>query len=194
MSLLDKIKGSVDSYRADQEQKRSDEESRKQKILSGNIEPIAINFNLDSGEKAFLELKAERMALVTTTVVHEKKKGVIGRAVVGGLLLGPLGALGGAATAGSQSTHKNTEKVGRIDSGKLVFTNKRVIFVGKEAFSLPYSEVLAVGFSSNSFLGSNKLELKYQGMKGGEYFAVSGSRAADTELYYKGITTHLKLT
>jgi hypothetical protein len=197
MGFTDKIKKAYSDYQADKAQKQADEEERQTKILAGNIAPISILVNLESGETAYLELPANRMATVERieehTVGKTKKKGVVTRAVVGGVLLGPLGALGGAATAGSKGNSKTIQKsvsrVERVDTGKLIFTNKRVMFLGNNVFSLPYQNIVAAEFSGG--YGGNKLALKYQDMLNGEHFIVSGPNAKDSELYYKGITTNL---
>lgn len=197
MDLTDKLKKAVSDYQADKAQKRADEEQRQNKILAGNIAPISILVNLEPNEVAYLELPANRMATVERieeyTTGKTKKKGVLTRAVVGGVLLGPLGALGGAATAGSKGNSKTIQKtvsrVERVDTGKLIFTNKRLVFLGNYVFSLPYQNIVGAEFSGG--LGGSKLALKYQEMLNGEHFILSGPNAKDSELYYKGITANL---
>ena len=197
MGLTDKLKKAVSDYQADKAQKRADEEERQSKILAGNIAPISIVVNLGHQETAYLELPADRMATVERLEEHttgkSKKKGVIGRAVVGGVLLGPLGALGGAATAGSKQNTKTIQKtvarIEKVDTGRLIFTNKRVMFLGNNVFSLPYGDIVSAEFSGG--YGGQKLALKYQEMLNGEHFVVTGPNAKDSELYYKGITANL---
>lgn len=170
------------------------EQARQQKILAGDIVPITVSMNLQADEKAYLELTARRMAsvdsIVEQTVGKSKKKHVVGRAVVGGVLLGPIGALGGAATAGSKNKSTTTQKtvstIQQVDSGQLILTNKRFIFVGNSnVISLSYPEIIATGFNGN------RASIKYAGMLSGEYYEISGSSANDTQLYYNGITQHL---
>lgn len=172
------------------------EEARQQKILAGNIKPITVSMNLQADEKAYLELSANRMASVDSIIEHsvgnDKKKGgsVVGRAIVGGVLLGPLGALGGAATAKSKNSSTTTQqvvsKMEQVDSGRLILTNKRFIFVGNNnVISLTYPEIIATSFSGNN------ATIKYNGMLNSEHFVVHGPAASDTQLYYSGITQHI---
>jgi len=176
------------------------EEARIQAILSGNIEPVQVVVNLQPGEKAYADFAAKRMAIVDSviekTVSKSKKKGVLTRAVVGGVLLGPLGAVGGAATAGSKNnsvtTHQTISKLQAVDTGSLIFTNERIVFVGDNVLSLKYDQLVSVNF--DKIRTGTKLHLKYEGMLRGEHFIVGGEKAKDTELYFKGITEKLLLT
>lgn len=170
------------------------EQARQQKILAGDINPISVSLNLQADEKAYLELPANRVASVDSIIEHtvgkSKKKGVVGRAIVGGVLLGPVGALGGAATAKSRNSSTTTQQVvsnmEQVDSGQLILTNKRFIFVGnKNVISLTYPEIIASSFNDN------KATIKYNGMLNGEYYAVYGPAANDTPLYFNGITEHI---
>ncbi len=215
MSLFDKIKdvskkasdAVSDEYRKHQEklalQKAEEaklaeeDETRKQKILKGEILPIKVNTNLSSGEIAYVELGAQRMAsvkhVVQEIVGKSKKKHIVRRAVVGGVLLGPLGAVAGAATAGSKNQSTTTQKTisstQLIDSGSMILTNRRFIFIGNDnVISLPYNEIIAAGFNGN------RVSLKYTGMLDGEYYEVNGEASKDAQLYFNGITNHLKET
>ncbi|GEM_PF-955502 len=194
MGLFDKAKEAYKQHQDEKARLAAAEEARKQKILNGELVPLTVTTNLQPNEVAYLELTARRMASVDSviqeTVGKSKKKHVVGRAVVGGVLLGPLGALGGAATAGSKQASVTTEKtvseIKLVDSGQVLFTNQRFIFLGNNdsVISLPYAEIVAAGFSGK------QVKLKYAGMLSGEYYEVFGNGAKDTELYYTGITQH----
>ena len=198
-NLQASIKKKVKNYKDEQARKKAEEEARQEKILSGDIEPIKVVVSLEPQEKAYVELSAKRMAvvdrIVEKTTGKTKKKGVVGRAVVGGVLLGPLGALGGAATAGSKGNSTTTQhtasKMEVVDDGSLVLTNKRLMFIGQNIVTLPYNKILAVSFTNN--ISGKKLLVKYEGMLKDEQYAVSGEKAKDTELYYQGITKNLML-
>ena len=212
MSFLDKMKDAggkagkaIQKSYQDQQQKAVErkeekarqvalEQARQQKILAGDIAPIVVSVNLQPDEVAYLELTARRMAsvdsIVEQTVGKSKKKHVVGRAVVGGVLLGPLGALGGAATAGSKNksttTQQTVSSMKQVDSGQMLLTNKRFIFIGNNnIISLTYPEIIATSFNGS------KASIKYDGMLNSEYFEVLGPAANDTPLYYKGITQHI---
>lgn len=196
MGLFDKAKEAYKQRQEEKVQLAKAEEARKQKILAGELAPITVKTTLQSNEIAFLELTARRLAsldsVIQETVGSSKKKHVVGRAIVGGALLGPLGAVAGAATAGSKQTSTTTERTVSsnevVDSGQIIFTNKRFIFLGNNdsVISLPYAEIIAAGFSGN------QVKLKYTGMLSGEYYEVFGEGAKDIELYYAGITSHQK--
>lgn len=197
--LTNKIKKAANDYKENQAVKKANEEARQQAILSGNIEPVQVVVNLEPNEKAYAEFSSKRMAIIDSivekTVGKSKKKGVVTRAVVGGVLLGPLGAVGGAATAGSKSnsttTQETVSKLQQVDKGSLIFTNKRMMFIGTDVVSLPYNRLIAVSFGST--LTGKKLTVKYEGMLKDEHYILSGDKAKDTELYYRGITEKLLL-
>ena len=198
MSFLDKMKDAggkagkaIQKSYQDQQQKAVErkeekarqvalEQARQQKILAGDIAPIVVSVNLQPDEVAYLELTARRMAsvdsIVEQTVGKSKKKHVVGRAVVGGVLLGPLGALGGAATAGSKNksttTQQTVSSMKQVDSGQMLLTNKRFIFIGNNnIISLTYPEIIATSFNGS------KASIKYDGMLNSEYFEVFGPTA-----------------
>jgi hypothetical protein len=173
--------------------------ARHQRVVAGNPAPIRVTTNLQSGEVAYLELHAQRMASVDSviqeTVGTTKKKGVIRRAVVGGALstmvgLPGAGAIVGGATAKTKSQSTTTERtisnIEQIDSGKLIFTNKRLIFIGgQNVVALPYSEIIATNI--NNGMNDTQIEIKYSGMLNGEYYNAYGTAFEDTKLYYTAI-------
>lgn len=167
------------------------ENTRHQKIQVGELLPIpaTATMNLQVGETAYLELPARRLALVDSviqeTVGTSKKKHIIRRAVVGGVLTGGVGAIVGGATAGSKHKSTTTERIVSstevVDSGQLILTDKRFIFVGNNVISRPYEEVVTAQFRGN------KAIIKYADMLNGEHYEVFGSAAKDAQLYYDGI-------
>lgn len=210
MSIIRKIKDAGDKasktvvkeYRK-QQQKAADkreqmrlameaELARQKNIAAGNFQGIKSTINLQPKEEAFIELPAVRMASVESviqeTVGTSKKKHGITRTVVGGVLLGPVGAVAGAATAGgtskSTTVQRTVSSMQQIDTGILVFTNMRMIFMGnKNIISLTYPEIVATGFSNMA------ATIKYAGMMDGEYYVLQGPQAGDAQHYYTGITT-----
>ena len=194
MGLFDKAKEAHKQKQVEKARLAAAEEARKQKILNGEFAPITVKTTLQPNETAYLELTARRMAtrdsVVQETVGKSKKKHPIRRAVVGGVLLGPLGAVGGAATAGSKQTSTTTERtvstIEQVDSGQMILTDQRFIFLGNNdtVISLPYAEITATNINDNI------VSVKYAGMLNREYYEVFGENANDIELYYKGITQH----
>ena len=74
----------------------------------------------------------------------------------------------------------------QVDSGRLILTNKRFIFLGNNnVISLTYPEIIATSFSGNN------ATIKYNGMLNSEHYVVQGPTATDTQLYYNGITQHI---
>jgi hypothetical protein len=170
------------------------EKARQEAILKGEIAPINVIMNLKLNEKAYVQIPSERMAAVDNIIQHTvgsgKKKNIVGRAIVGGVLLGGVGALAGAATAGtkneSTTTQKTVSTVQNIDTGKLILTNQRFIFMGeKNIVSLKYEEILSASFDTNMVV------IKYPGMLNQEYYRLSADSVSNTQLYYTGITQHL---
>ena len=193
----DKYNDIKDTYeKKKKEKKRIEEEAaekereRVDKILRGDIEPIAVSYNLKSDEKCYYETSVKRMAvipkMIETTNIRTKKKGVLGRAVVGGVLLGPLGALGGAMTAGSKSSSNvsqmTVDRLEEVDAGSILLTNKRVIFIGNEMFSILRDDVFNVISE-----GNDKVVIKYEGMGKNEHYLLPNKDAREIDLFYRGI-------
>jgi hypothetical protein len=191
--FANKIQKVASDYKDSQEAKKQAELQRQTDITNGKIPAISVTVNLEPNEKAYLSLTAKRLAnrdhIVETTTGKSKKKGVITRGIVGGVLLGPVGLVAGAATAGSKSNSRTTQntvtRLEVIDHGTLIFTNKRMMFLGSQVISLPYDKLIGVSFSKNVFFP------KYENMEPNEQYTVSGESAKDIQLYYQGITNNL---
>ena len=112
-------------------------------------------------------------------------RGVGSRAGCGCCLLGPLGALLGGLTAPSRTKEHTFKNTGTLDSGIMVFTNKRFIFIGnKTTNSLVYNKVLSIDF--NRIYSGTNLFIKYPEMAIGEYYHLSGPDAQIAEAWYQG--------
>lgn len=186
---INKTKQMIDDKKKEMEDKKAAEAARILSIKEGNFDPIDVEFTLEDGEEAYLKIPAERFAKVETVVQqtfeNTKRKGTLGRAVVGGVLLGPLGAVAGAATAKKQTTgHTSEEVISSIKSqgaGTLLFTNKRFLFVASNILSIPYTDVVSVEFKLN------RAYIHYNGMMDSEYFQLKCSFLPDLPYYYEGI-------
>jgi len=161
------------------------EEERKNKILAGDFEPIETDLRLESDEQAFKVFTADRMGLIEKVTQHTEKEGVIGRAIVGGVVLGDAGVVSGALTADSKTSENTEQSIERVGHGRMYFTNKRFIFVGDTLVSIPYDKIMEARFE-HSIL-DQKLFVNYPEMIKSEHYLLSGEDAADCELYYKGI-------
>ena len=187
----------IKSFTKPFEDKKAAVEAHKQAVMSGDISPITPFVKLKQGEKAYAELPAKRKALVTTTIQRTaqktKKKGGITRAVVGGALLGPVGAVVGASTAKSKGNSvgyaEEVENMSDIDKGVLVFTDQRMLFVGQEIVSIPYDELVDIRFID--MLTGAEISVKYAGMLEGEKYFASGKEAKLSKMYYQAITEKL---
>lgn len=185
-NFLDKRRKKEEEKKAIYEEKKIQERKRRFPILSGNIKPIKTTFNLNKGEDVYFQSSAERLAEVeyieSHTTGQTKKKGVLRRSVVGGVLLGGVGAVIGGATAGDKIKSTTTqEKINRteaVDTGTILFSNKRILFIGKEVLDISYDEILAVNFDIPYF------EIKYPSMIKGENYKIDN---LDAKLYFEGI-------
>lgn len=179
------------------EDKKEAAEAHKQAIADGDIAPIIPSVKLKQGEKAYVEFSAKRKAIITTTIQRTvektKKKGGITRAVVGGALLGPVGAIVGASTAKSKGNSvgysDNIETLNDIDQGVLLLTDQRILFIGQEIVSIPYEELVSIKFE-NTITGA-EISVKYAGMLKGEQYFISGKEAKLSKIYYQSITEKL---
>ncbi len=180
-----------------------DPHERKELILAGAIEPITISTKLNNKEKAYTVINAKRIAMLDRTVEitkgRSKRKGVLTRGVVGAAITAPfgvglIGGVVGAATAGSKTnsrtSQKTTSKFEIIDTGELIFTNQRVLFIGnKEILSLPYGSLIDYRFGRN--LLGRTFTPRYEDMLPHESFILSGPAAPEAEDFFVGITENI---
>lgn len=174
----------------------SEERKRKFKILSGKIQPIQSSFNLKDNEEAYYQFETERKADVQYTDSYTtgitKKKGIIGRAVVGDLVFGKAGAIIGGVTADNEINSSTRQELSTrtetIDKGKMLFTNKRILFVGKEVVSIPYDDILAFYFPNPSKPHYPHLDLamevRYPSMLKNESYILPNTQV---ELFFRGV-------
>ncbi len=195
----------INDYQKEMEEikikEQKEEEELIAKIISGNIPPVTLDFavKFDPKEVPYISYSANRKALIEYIEEHtegkSQKTGVFGRAIVGSVLLGPVGMLAGAATAGgkqkSTTTQKKIEVTDVVDVGQLILTNKRLLFIGKGVLSLPYKEIISASFDTSD----EEIYLKYAGMLKDEHFdlSLSGPSSKYAKYYFEGITKHLLL-
>lgn len=170
----------------------------QEKARSAKLKPINTEIQLGIGEVAYAAFPAKRQALVERiqefTTGRSKKSGGISRAIVGGVLLGPLGAIVGGATAGSKintRTHQvRSEVLTPIDKGEMLLTNKRMLFVGNEIVSMPYSQLLSIGLQriNRVLLKGYRLNVKYEAMKKGECYLLDDETGGEFQPSYESIT------
>jgi hypothetical protein len=153
---------------------------------------------LGAGEAAYAVFPAKRQALVERiqefTTGRSKKSGGISRAIVGGVLLGPVGAVVGGATAGSKintRTHQiRSEVLTPIDKGEVLLTNRRMLFVGNEIVSMPYGNLLSISLHriNRLMLKGYRLDVKYEAMKKGECYLLEEETGGDFQRSYESVT------
>lgn len=129
------------------------------------IQPSII-IKLTEGEKVYGEFvvnHAPRLASVTSTSdINQHKAGGIARALGGGLIAGPIGAVAGAMTAGVRGTTETMATTTKdnqiIDQGLLFFTSDRILFIGQDITSIPYSLIVLARFEKLNFQESEKFK------------------------------------
>lgn len=160
---------------------KDQERKRRFAILSGNIQPIHTSFNLKSGEKAYFQIEADRMAeqeYVESYTTGEARSPFI----KGGLLRGN-------SQINTTTRQERVSNLEIIDTGTMIFTNTRMVFIGKEVISISYEDILSVDFFPYSRFGSTSMIVKYPTMLKSERYDIH--RKNDAKLYYQSI---LRLT
>lgn len=162
------------------------------------LKPSDRELQLGADEVTYATFPAKRQALVESvqefTTGRSKKSGGISRAIVGGILLGPVGAVVGGATAGSKintRTHQvRSEALAPIDVGDLILTNKRMLFVGNEIVSMPYNNLLSMDLQriNRVLLKGYRINVKYEAMRKGECYLLDDETGGDFQSSYEGIT------
>jgi hypothetical protein len=111
----------------------------------------------------------------------------IGRAIVGGVLFGGVGAIVGATSAGSRTTHNTFNALQQVDAGPMIFTNRRFLFIGQQQISaVPHEYAVYVHFESKA-KSQIDLHIKHAHMRPGEFFRLSGNDVMNADAYYSGI-------
>lgn len=152
------------------ETKKEKEQKRRFIILSGSIKPIQTSFHLKAGEKAYYEFHTVRLA--DREYIKSYTQGQARSPFIKGGIL-----RGNTKIDTTTNQIRLTENEG-VDSGQMILTNKRVLFVGKEVVSIPYEDILTIYFDSS------RMTIKYPQMLKGESYSIMD---AEPELYYKGI-------
>lgn len=195
-NIKKQVNETITEQKAKYEAEKDQERKRRFAILSGNLKPIKTSFHLNEGEHAYFEFQTKRFAdneyLQTNTTGNTKRKGTVKRALVGDLLFGKVGAVIGGVTGGSETNYQTSQqritKTEVIDTGTMILTNKRILFVGKEIVSIPYKDIIATEFTSS--LMNSCMIIKYPNMLKNEQY--STGLAAEVELHYKGIMRFIK--
>jgi hypothetical protein len=112
-------------------------------------------FQLLDGERVVFTGSASRTfdagytAQPTTSVTKTSGRAVA--TIVGGVLLGPIGAVAGAASSRESVTHQGptvTQGITVTDSGTLTITTTRVLFIGeKQVLEIPRASILQTHIS-----------------------------------------------
>lgn len=153
------------------EEQKEQERKRRFAILSGHIKPIQISFTLKTGEHAYYQIEAEQKA--EREYVESHTTGDVRRPFIKG------GILRGNSKVNTTTTQSHSSGSTTVDSGKLLFTNVRVLFIGKQVISISYADILSVQFTNNSVV------IKYPQMAKGESYSLPQDN--DAKYYYYGV-------
>ena len=165
-------------------------------IASGHLRVITPNTSLWEGERAIVQYGARRLKVVETSSTQPGRKHVVARAALGGVLAGPLGALGGAATSKAQPRNMVRTERKIVNNGALIFTDHRLLFVGSRKHFSPqshltikYGEVSRALFTTRQFLQVRRmhLTLSFKNLRPEETFIIDGTEIDDAMAYYNGI-------
>lgn len=159
------------------EDKKEQERKRRFAILSGNIKPIQISFHLKAGEHAYFQIKADRMA--DRDYVESHTTGDARSPFIQG------GLLRGNTSISTETRQERITKTEIIDSGELLLSNIRMLFIGKEVISIPYDDILSVEFFPNPRFDTTTISVKYPTMIKNECYDLE--KKNDAKLYYEGI-------
>jgi hypothetical protein len=162
--------------KAKYEELKGQERKRKFTILSGHIEPIQTTFHLKAEEHAYFQIKADRMA--EKDHIESHTTGDARSPFIKG------GILRGNTKISTTTTHERINEYVRIDSGMFLFTNLRVLFIGKQVVEILYADILSATFINSSII------IKYPGMANNETYETDTK--SDAELYYHGVMRLLK--
>lgn len=116
-----------------------------------NLQPIqpSIAVTLQPDEEVYGEYKAIRGGFVDS-FTNKSGNGLL-RAAAGGVLFGGAGAVVGAVTGSRNSESVADKKYQLVDLGKLLITNKRIVFVGQGFIQIPHGTAHTLGFQKASF-------------------------------------------
>lgn len=154
-------------------------------ILSGKLKPIQSSVILKSGEHAYYEFETVQMADLKQTTSHQS-----------GQARSPLikgGLLRGNTQFSSTITRSHYYKNEICDRGLMLFTNMRILFIGKEALSIYYRDLLSIHFPNPAkpHYPDVKLtiDVRYPKMLKNESYTLHNPQA---ELYFRGIMRNIK--
>jgi len=165
----------ADFQKIEYEQKRELERKRRFTILSGSVKTITSSFHLKSGEHAYFQFETTRLADREYVKSYTQGK-ARSPFITGGILRG------NTQIDTTTSQVRLTENV-KIDSGKMLFTNRQILFVGeKQVVNIPYDEIISVEFHDSQMI------IKYPQMLSGEAYKAE----PDTKFYYQGIMNFLE--
>lgn len=163
------------------------EQERKQKlaVLSGKIKPIQTPYNLEKGEHAYYQIETDRMADREHITSHQN-----------GQARSPFikgGIMRGNTQINTTITHSRYDINERVDHGMLLFTNLRIIFVGKDIVSIHYPEIMSIHFPNPAKPhypdAALSLDIRYPKMLKNESYILHDKEA---EMYFRGIMRNIK--
>lgn len=171
---------------------------RRGVIARGHLRAISLDTSLWEGESAIVQYRARRLKVGESSFTQPGRNHVASSAVVGGVLLGPVGAQGGATTSKAQSRNMVRTERKIVNNGALIFTDHRLLFVSSRKQSSPqshltikYGEVSRALFTARPFLQVRRMQLtlSFKSLRPDEAFFIDGPDIDDAMAYYNGIVS-----
>ncbi len=195
MHLWKRLSMAIDKSKEKRRALEIAEKQRIETIRQGRMSEVTTaNINFGKTEKAYYLLNVARYAdmpvLQVDNNIKTKKSGVLSGALIGGMAGGMAGAEIGASLMARDQSKTTTNIISStqaklMSKGQMVFTNKRVLYIGREVVSVPYKELLRIEI----FPGRthHTITLLRENMTQGEFYLSFDKKRTDILYYLEGV-------